>query len=119
MNDVLTNTAIKGIPASKVKDQPIKPTVIEKLFLSGSDDQILEGESLDDDVVAGENEAEIETRMENSSSSGKRKIIRSGTGNVKLEICEPSQKTVRYSPKYDQASISKTSSTGKQLACML
>lgn len=57
MHDVLTKTAVKDIPPSKVKDQPIKLIALEKLFLSSEDGLLLEGESSKEDV-ADENKSE-------------------------------------------------------------
>lgn len=72
MPDVLTNTTIKDIQESKVKDQPIKPTTIEKLFLSSHDGLLSLDDSLDDDGTTEDNQAVVETGREPSISSSKR-----------------------------------------------
>lgn len=76
MHDVLTKTAIKDIPPSKVKDQPIKPIALEKLFLSGEDGLLLEGESSEEDV-ADENKSESEDTVKRNSIGSTKRITSS------------------------------------------
>lgn len=80
MHDVLTHTAIRDIPASKVSDQPIKPNVVGKLFLSGIDDMGIDVDSSDGEEPDEENKEVVACGKGSVSSTGKATLSSSVVG---------------------------------------